>query len=703
MALDSAPSPALFPLSTHLFALAIQIARGLGRVTDWLLLLDSAFSPSWRYSFQDLLTVFVMMMAQKLLGFGSSQSESQPTNTQLLALPGHHRSGGRPVVEIRERIYKDAFKRQYVNSYVGFGLISNQTIPAGTILFVDRLFAVWRSEQKDCKSLHQANDLIQKKARALGPKWFNQFLMLSRPSEQKLGTMAAIYNAHHVVVAWGDQVGGAVGLNLAWMNHSCIPNCTLSIVDKHPVHRSHGRPPRRVGRAVVRTCAEIAAGQELTIPYAYISGVRAARQNETFGRFNFRCACRACHEPQVAIEETLDQHSGVQYTIDRKDIIANHPSLAIQFAYNLIWQSVRSRMYDLRVAMLWVKCALIAAHHSDLGRAQCFLVRARQMALILEGPHGALYRQVSHWYLAPTLMPGYGGTRRGLSTPLDALTIFHHKRQSRNVLFMLGCDPNEYIRIRRYRFLRPGDANFQAGELRYEILPDVDHAPPPLIIDPNEDEGKSKARDRQDQRGEKTTQNQDQNQNQEKKKKKKKKTKKKAKGGAGKGCVDPEKDFLDLFLEVVDNFECPECAKEASNADCGAGAGAGAGACAGACAGADAHAEGKPGAAVPGQNAKNEMQKVKEKAVKEGAERNPKKGEEKNSAPQQPEEPAEPAEGAEGPQKQKKKRKGRKKNGCRNDATAEPVIQDVGAEKQVVLVEAPGFPGRNEQAEQQDA
>lgn len=573
--------------------------------------------------------------------------------------------------EVREPI-TNAFEVRFINERVGWGLFATEDIPAGSVVLADELISVWSREQNACKTPHDTHAMLEHKSKAMGADWYRTFLLMARsrmtgkkrPSarEQKLGVLTANWEHYHLPISWEGKVGGIVGLNLAWANHACIPNCTLSLsteygTDRHGQVRWNKKP--KLGRAIIRACSGIRAGEEITIPYMQTGGTARMRKKNTMQRFGFRCHCRSCKMPGCDADKILSKYQRLVNGIHNPGNITDKPAVTFQAAAALTGQVQYVRTNDPRLVNLWVNCALIAGHHSDLARARCFLKHARELALISEGPGSRLQRRISQWQECMAMMPGFGVTNRGLSTPMEADSILKGDDEyDRRILFMLDAEPNGYLRVSRYR-LRPGG---NGTEQQWEIIDGPDPAPPKLNIDAMSpsvmcrDPGCYRAV-----MGMKQI---------EQKRREDRENRKRHKRQADSSCIDPEKDFLEILFEMfyeefapqmksrkkfrrnkLNTYEMVSEIMDGLHKSFGIG-----------CKGANCtycH----QGEVLPGPSECDDEHAEQKQGV-------------------QVQDSPEKAEG----KKKTKKKKGKKK------ADAAPVVQDVGAERKVNVVEGVGCP-----------
>ncbi|KAE8144537.1 hypothetical protein BDV25DRAFT_166616 [Aspergillus avenaceus] len=189
----------------------------------------------------------------------------------------------------------------------------------------------------------------------------------------------------------------------------------------------------------------------------------------TWTEFNFICSCYACKKPDPHIEEAMDRYNKLEHILLNPDIVERQPALAWASAQEVIGKLLGCLIRDARVAMIWIKCAIIAGYHSDIARAMCFMGKAYRILAMLEGTRGVFYRQVIKWYDEPWLMPGFGATTRGLSTRAQGESLVNDP-ECKDVIFMSEAKHSQYIRIGRYH--RLSDEQAKEKGRRFIILPD---------------------------------------------------------------------------------------------------------------------------------------------------------------------------------------------------------------------------------------
>ncbi|KAB8231800.1 uncharacterized protein BDW43DRAFT_133494 [Aspergillus alliaceus] len=370
----------------------------------------------------------------------------------------------------KEYTFVESLEQRFISCGIGVGLVTNKNISTGCIVFAEDVAATTEAEFAACQGPKEVNAMLGVKARAMGPEWLRKILTLPRTGNQDMGVFAGIWNWHQLPVILNGKRAGILGFNLASVNHACLPNCTLTIVNKPPKsdgsHEAKGRPVIR--HAVVHALRPIAKGEEITVAYFYARGRHTARELFSKAEFGFFCLCRLCAQPNDVVEDALDCYWKVERFLNETQTGALLPATAFQAAQAVIGKLVDIQVRDARIVMLWTKCAIVAGFHSDVARAMCFLAKACKMLGILEGSTGVLYRQIRRWHETPTLLPGFGATTRGLSTATEG-RLMVNELVAEDVLFMTIAEAHEYIRIARYHQL--STPMLKAGDARYLNIP----------------------------------------------------------------------------------------------------------------------------------------------------------------------------------------------------------------------------------------
>ncbi|OGM44963.1 SET domain protein [Aspergillus bombycis] len=373
---------------------------------------------------------------------------------------------------VKKYTYEESLVRRFISYGVGVGLVTTESIPAGSVVFAEDVAWATEEESSECQTQREANAMLGAKVRAMGGEWLRKFLALPSSLKQDLGVFAGIWDLYQLPIVMNGVKTGIVGLNLASVNHACVPNCALTIINKYPKdedgNTNMSQSPM-IGRAVVRALKNIQKDEEITVAYFYGKGQQKARELFSWTEFGFFCSCKDCVQPKDVIEIAMDKYWKVERILNHPDTVNLYPAMAFKAAHEVIGRLLTCQIRDARVAMIWAKCAMIAGYHSDTARAMCFLAKAYRILAILEGSTGVIYRQILIWYETPMVMPGFGATTRGLSTATEGRSMLD-ERDVKEKLFMTAAKSDEYIRIHRYH--RLSDAMAKQKGSRYLLLPE---------------------------------------------------------------------------------------------------------------------------------------------------------------------------------------------------------------------------------------
>ncbi|RHZ67691.1 SET domain-containing protein [Aspergillus thermomutatus] len=514
------------------------------------------------------------------------QGERQ-LNRPLLALPAPPpppppRSSLRPLpVPVAEdpdeklfrHTYEKRTERKYIDESVGYGLFTTARIPAGEVVFAEKVVWLAGTEAQRWKGTKAADDLVAEKVRAMGEEWHRGFLGLPNPQPKEKGggssarAYTQIWKRYHMIALQSQNVKALVlGLKLAFVNHSCIANASLYYTLRYPRDENGVEDkslPPGIGRAVVRASRDIKAGEEITVAYFYAKGECGVRQLMSSMYCKFWCVCAFCREPVPETENALERLYTLETIFEDADTLYKRPAVVFKTAYELIKLFERLKISDTREVQVWLYCAMLAGFNCDLGRAMLFLIKARGLVLRLHGPNGHLYDRIRIYCQMPPLMPGFGATTRGLSAVKQCYFMFADQKHAADVLFMLTAKPDEYIRLHRYR-RRPNNL-VKPGESRYFVRYDAQDAKRkkfeeeepdtvefiPWWYDPEVrkqilEEKKAKEAERKEEESKKAA------------KKKKKREEQPGKETTDPDCIEPEKDFLDICRELMREFDASD-------------------------------------------------------------------------------------------------------------------------------------------------
>ncbi|EAW06378.1 SET domain-containing protein [Aspergillus clavatus NRRL 1] len=475
---------------------------------------------------------------------------------------------GEPDAALSAHTYEHAVRKKAISKDLGYGLVATEDIPAGSVIFADRVACIGAEELARWKTPEAGNKLVAAKVKAMGEEWHRAFLALPNHQPRVGNEYAQIWRRYQMVAVRKRARVMVVGPKMGLVNHSCMPNAFLYYALRFPKNKRGEEDKSKqptIGRAVVRASVDIKPGDEITISYFYPKGEHSVRQLMSSMYCQFWCYCPQCSQPGPEIEKMLERYYQLQLIFEDADIVYKRPAVAYKTAYSLIKLFKDLKVNDPRVIQPWIFCAMIAGFNSDLGRALQFLIKAHTLILQLQCPNGHLYDRVSCWMQTIALMPGFGATTRGLSSMTDGYHMARDREHFHDVLFMLDAEPDEYIRLHRYR--RLPDCQVKEGESRFAVRFDAedmsrkrfeDEEPDPVKIKPwwvipegdraTEQNAKPQKKKKGSQEG--------------KEQRQRKRAVNKIPKPRNPDCIEPEKDFLDICRELLTEFLAEERKKK---------------------------------------------------------------------------------------------------------------------------------------------
>lgn len=342
--------------------------------------------------------------------------------------------------------------KRFINKHVGMGLIADEFIPSGSTIYCDYLMVVSETERKMHCTPKEFDAFIAKKVAAQDPRWQEGFAKMPNTREN-VGRMGGVWEASHLPLSVNGEPCEMLGLNLAFTNHSCLPNSTLSLFHEHPTINGKLRTDKRprLGGAVVKNFLDIHEGQEITVSYFYSKGEANYRRLYALEKLGFRCACAYCRFPDPLYEQAQRTYARLDRVISDPKYVCHKPSLIFQATLKITGDITNRGVVDPRIALLWMKCALVAGFHSDIGRVRVLLTMSNKLVEIMQGASGYLSQRSSNWLDNFSLMPGFGATLRGLSSSEDAGFFAENSLQARMLLFMAGIRGSQYMRLDYFR------------------------------------------------------------------------------------------------------------------------------------------------------------------------------------------------------------------------------------------------------------
>lgn len=343
----------------------------------------------------------------------------------------------------------------------GMGLFAKKDIPAGSVVFAEKVLCLTYDVGPE-ESEADVDKGIHKSAKEMGEEWYSKFLDLASALDKFEKHLALqVWAKNYLPARSDDKEAGILGLNLARMNHSCRPNCTMTLPKKYPNQNSEEDPV--VTCAVMLATSDIKEGQELTFSYFDVTGSVPARKEVCLGLGHFICACRVCHKPDDAVEASFRALQEVDSLMLSPSIIERRPALAYYGAYWVSNEDFMGRHNNVMVAHILAQCAVVAGFHSDVARAICFLDEAVKRVSPLRPVEDPFRRLFTYWRNNLGEMPGYGSSTAGLSTEGQKLDF----QQDKSILFMLHAQSREYMRVGHCRHF----TDAMRAQIEQEIKP----------------------------------------------------------------------------------------------------------------------------------------------------------------------------------------------------------------------------------------
>ncbi|PLB47143.1 hypothetical protein P170DRAFT_321607, partial [Aspergillus steynii IBT 23096] len=344
----------------------------------------------------------------------------------------------------------------------GMGLFAKKAIPMGSVVFSEQVMCVRAEDMQSCRDPWDSEVLLDSLARDMGYEWHEKFLELGGGGERPGGRCVKIWSKYYLTAKSDDKDASVLGLGLAWLNHSCVPNCTLTLVKRHPYKGSARAAVAAGGEflmpeepvvtcAVVKAMKNIEKDEEITISYLPLHGVFVQRQMMCLARVNFSCACHYCSKPSAFVEQTYEKQNDVDLLMNCPHVLERRPALVFYAACDLLDRLVVLEYNSLRIAHTWAHIAIIAGFHSDIARAVTFLDKAIASIRALRPAQDLFRRKYTRWRHNLEEMPGFGTSSWGMSTEGqgEELNLF----EEADLQAMTLAKPNEYLRVGQYRRL----------------------------------------------------------------------------------------------------------------------------------------------------------------------------------------------------------------------------------------------------------
>ncbi|EEQ83321.1 uncharacterized protein BDCG_00126 [Blastomyces dermatitidis ER-3] len=326
----------------------------------------------------------------------------------------------------------------------GLGLVAKKRFEEGECIICEEVIVSSTTLQSAGGSVRLYNNhLAQQVKSAKNPAFSRRFFQLPHLSKEEWGPMGAIFERGSIPVPPKSR---ALGLDSAYLNHSCLPNAQHSLAEL----TFDGTGNRR-NFLIVYACRTIEEGEEITIPYESLYLDRVGRQQFLLQEYGFECACKLCEKEDAAIEAGLELIFLKLPIIFLEHAIDNEPAGILQVAHTILDIHLTIGLTDNRFARILEHCAKVCVWHSDVGRALVFLSKARNSFLSIQGVQGKDYLRVTELQRDPMKIAGAGRTKRGLSSKADTEVIRKNKERDTEIMFMLNAkDLGDYIKLSEY-------------------------------------------------------------------------------------------------------------------------------------------------------------------------------------------------------------------------------------------------------------
>ncbi|GAD93085.1 conserved hypothetical protein [Paecilomyces variotii No. 5] len=352
--------------------------------------------------------------------------------------------------------WEKPFAKVFISEEKGMGLKATSDIPAGTMLINEEVIAVLGEERlKSVTNPREYNQFIAAKVKAMGGnEYARQFMSLPNKCKEHYDGFMNIFGGVMETCNFPANLDGipsaVVGLDSAYLNHACFPNVVVSFLTPQDIYgeRAGQHPDEYWIRAY--TCVNVAKGEELAAAYNHLNFPAATRKARMQGFYAFDCHCEHCEKADPAVDGFMDVYGKIERTLIQPHAIENEPAAVLEAAYDLGIGMIAVGIFDYRYATLWEQCAVLCAWHSDEGRALVFAGRSHATYELLEGADGRNSKRLWYWRNNIQELPGFGASKRGKSSEMEAKLLVYNPRRHAEILFMLGAKKKEYVRLSDY-------------------------------------------------------------------------------------------------------------------------------------------------------------------------------------------------------------------------------------------------------------
>ncbi|PGH28565.1 hypothetical protein GX50_08693 [[Emmonsia] crescens] len=350
----------------------------------------------------------------------------------------------------------------------GLGLIAKKRFKEGECIICEEVMVSRTTLQSVGGSVPLYNKHLAHQIKTVkNPTFSRRFFQLPHLSKEEWGPIAAIFERGSIPV---PAKGRVLGLDSAYLNHSCLPNAQHSL----SAPTSDGNREER-DFLTVYACKSIEEGEEITIPYESLYMDIVGRQQFLLQEHGFECACNLCEKEDPAIEAGLELIFLKLPIIFIEHAIETEPAGILQMAHTLLDIHLKSGLTDSRYARILEHCAKVCTWHSDVGRAMMFLSRAQGAFLSIQGVQGKDFLRVTELQRDPMKNLDSGRTKRGLSLKEDAEIIWKNRERDAEIMFMLNAkELGGYINLSEYDDAASSTTERGDDGHSRELNPDID-------------------------------------------------------------------------------------------------------------------------------------------------------------------------------------------------------------------------------------
>ncbi|OAX84473.1 hypothetical protein ACJ72_01144 [Emergomyces africanus] len=350
----------------------------------------------------------------------------------------------------------------------GLGLVAKKSFKEGDCIICEEVMVSELTLQSIGGSVPVYNKHLAQQIKAVkNPAFSRKFFQLPHLSKKQWGPIAAIFERGSIPLPSNGRV---LGLDSAYLNHSCLPNAQHSL----SAPATDGNKKER-NFLTVYACRSIEEGEEITIPYESLYMDAAGRQQFLLQEHGFECACNLCEKGAPAIEAGLELIFLKLPIIFIEQAIDTEPAGILQMAHTLLDIHVKSGLTDSRFAQILEHCAKICTWHSDIGRAMMFLSRAQSAFLNIQGVHGKDFLRLTELQRDPMKTASSGRTKRGLSSKDETEIIWKNRERDAEIMFMLNAKGlGDYIKLSEYDDAASSTTKKSDGGPDFQLDPDID-------------------------------------------------------------------------------------------------------------------------------------------------------------------------------------------------------------------------------------